>query len=309
MGISPKTNPRTRFKGRTGKQNLCSALQAQALVSGSIEISKELLRVSQLIHYQSDATIIEQDAYDMDIYFIIIGCVDIIINGRRVNRREAGTHVGEMSLLDAVAKRSASVVTTEKTSVLKVSESQFSKIANKHPELWRRIASSLASRLRERSANIVPPNVCPTVFIGSSNEGHTVLKALQKKLKSPMFSVVPWSKGVFEVSGTAIESLTRASKEVDFAILIFTKDDKTISRKKFFESPRDNVIFELGLFMGALGRDRTFIIKPKGMNLKMPSDIHGVTCLEYEIPDVATRNGLSEISKQLTSLIVTKGSK
>lgn len=69
--------------------------------------------------------------------------------------------------------------------------------------------------------------------------------------------------------------------DADFAALVFTADDLTVSRGKAANSPRDNVVFELGLLMGSLGRDRVFIVKPKKVDIKVPSDLLGVTCLEY----------------------------
>ena len=252
----------------------------------------------------------KQDDYDTDLYFIIMGAVDIIINGRKITMRDASTHVGEMSLLDPAAKRSATVKTREKTVVLKISEPNFTKVANKHPELWRKVASCLASRLKERSPGIPVLKSKPDVFLGSSNEGAGILKSFQRRLKSPDFSLIPWTKGVFEISGTTIESLVKISKNTDFAVLIFTLDDKTISRRKATASPRDNVVFELGLFMGAIGRDRTFIIKPKGKDIKIPSDLLGVTFLEYEHDKgKIDSKSLTSISKELYSIIGEKGSK
>ncbi len=68
----------------------------------------------------------------------------------------------------------------------------------------------------------------------------------------------------------------------DFAALILAGDDRVISRDVTSDAPRDNVIFELGLFMGALGRSRTFLIHPRGVNLKIPTDLIGITPLVYE---------------------------
>ena len=81
-------------------------------------------------------------------------------------------------------------------------------------------------------------------------------------------SVRVWSNDIFAVSDTTIESLEQAAMEVDFAILVLTPDDITTSRGTRRAAPRDNVVYELGLFGGALGRKRTFMVveataKPK----------------------------------------------
>jgi CRP/FNR family cyclic AMP-dependent transcriptional regulator len=54
------------------------------------------------------------------------------------------------------------------------------------------------------------------------------------------------------------------------------------SRKRDLDAPRDNVVFEVGLFMGALTRPRTFMAVPRGVDLKIPTDILGLTPVLYE---------------------------
>jgi hypothetical protein len=48
--------------------------------------------------------------------------------------------------------------------------------------------------------------------------------------------------------------------------------------------PRDNIIFELGLFMGRLGRERTFIVRPASGPLKIPSDLAGIATAAFDWP-------------------------
>lgn len=118
----------------------------------------------------------------------------------------------------------------------------------------------------------------PTVFIASSSEGLEVAKAVRALLLQELrdrAKVTPWTRE-FDLSETYIESLEKASQEADFAVLIVTPDDITISRDKKKFSPRDNVVFELGLFMGSLGRERCFIVNEEGADLKLPTDLLGV---------------------------------
>jgi hypothetical protein len=65
---------------------------------------------------------------------------------------------------------------------------------------------------------------------------------------------------------------------------VFTPDDLVNSREVAAFGARDNVIFELGLFMGRLGRERTFILSQTHANLKIPTDLSGVTMATYEWP-------------------------
>jgi len=85
--------------------------------------------------------------------------------------------------------------------------------------------------------------------VGSSSEGMEFARAVGAKLESDA-EVTVWEDGIFELGYTAIESLTVALSRFDFAVLVLTPDDVVQSRSIDRPGPRDNVIFELGLFMG-----------------------------------------------------------
>lgn len=118
----------------------------------------------------------------------------------------------------------------------------------------------------------------PNIFIASSSEGYGIVEAIHllllQKLRDKA-EVDPWPRE-FDLSATYIESLEKTSRKADFAVLVVTPDDLTISRDKKKWAPRDNVVFELGLFMGCLGRERCFIVHEEGVDLKLPTDLLGV---------------------------------
>jgi len=87
---------------------------------------------------------------------------------------------------------------------------------------------------------------------------------------------------VFGLSEGTLESLVIAIEEYDFAVLALTPDDLVTSRSLPVQAPRDNVLFELGLFMGALGRNRTYLLFDRTAQLKLPTDLAGVTAATYE---------------------------
>jgi predicted nucleotide-binding protein len=91
-----------------------------------------------------------------------------------------------------------------------------------------------------------------------------------------------WSQGTFGLGESTLASLVGALARFDFAILIVTADDATTVRGETRAAPRDNVLFELGLFMGALGPTRTFMVTDRSNPPKLPSDLAGVTPAEYE---------------------------
>jgi hypothetical protein len=120
----------------------------------------------------------------------------------------------------------------------------------------------------------------PALFIGSSTEGRPVAQALQAELDYCCQPSI-WSQGIFEPGATNLSALLEAALNSDFAALVLTSDDDVIRRGEVASVPRDNVVFELGLFLGALGPQRVFILRPRNNPLRLPTDLAGVTVLEY----------------------------
>jgi Predicted nucleotide-binding protein containing TIR-like domain len=117
----------------------------------------------------------------------------------------------------------------------------------------------------------------PKVFIGSSAESLEVAYAVQENLE-PDAEPTVWPQGVVALSTTTIDSLNKVLSGSDFGIFVFAPDDIIQLRKKTYATVRDNVVFELGLFVGRLGLERTFIVMPKGTrNFRIPTDLSGLT--------------------------------
>ncbi|APX91966.1 hypothetical protein BWR19_02830 [Halomonas sp. 1513] len=121
----------------------------------------------------------------------------------------------------------------------------------------------------------------PRIFIGSSSESLDVADAVNLNLDHKA-EVTIWRNGTFDLSSNTIDALTKKAKAVDFSLFIFSPDDIAIIRSKQKAIVRDNVLFELGLFIGALGKERCFILKPRGVDLHFPTDLLGVTPADYE---------------------------
>lgn len=104
-----------------------------------------------------------------------------------------------------------------------------------------------------------------------------VAQAIQEQL-APHATVVIWTEDdTFGLSESTMESLLHALDRYDFAVIVLTPDDVTISRGLQQFAPRDNLLFELGLFMAGLGRERTYAMLAFGSDIKIPSDLSGVT--------------------------------
>jgi parallel beta-helix repeat protein len=120
----------------------------------------------------------------------------------------------------------------------------------------------------------------PRMFIGSSVEGKEIAEYLQLGLEYDVETTI-WHQGIFGLSEGSLEALVRTANDFDFAALVLTPDDLVTKRGTEKGSPRDNVVFELGLFMGALGLERTFIVYNRDKKPDLPTDLAGVTPVTF----------------------------
>src|SRR6185369_12148594 len=102
-------------------------------------------------------------------------------------------------------------------------------------------------------------NMKPKMFIGSSSENIMYAFALQNQLKSKA-DVTIWNQGVFTLNVSYLDSLIEGLKDSDFGVFIFEPNDVLMIREAALESVRDNVLFEFGLFLGGLGKERVFFV-------------------------------------------------
>lgn len=310
MAIKAQSRIRHRFTGKTGRAHLIEALCNQRAVVGDRKLAGRLASAGKIVSCAQNKLITQQGSEDNEVYFVLSGTVAVIVNGREVARRGPGVHVGEMALVDNTARRSATISACEPCVLFQVTEPKMSAIAEKFPDFWRRVAVELAARLRERTKFIREPNSTPVVFVGSSSEALDTANSLTRALQYRKLTCKLWTQGVFQLSNTAIEDLTSALSECDFAILILTPDDMTHSRGRKSASPRDNMVFELGLFMGGLGRSRTYVVSPKGGDIKLPTDILGVTRATYTLGPVRSLDKrLAPVAKLITQQIAKMGPK
>jgi O-acetyl-ADP-ribose deacetylase (regulator of RNase III) len=141
----------------------------------------------------------------------------------------------------------------------------------------------------------------PRIFVGSSREAIAVCRAVQQELADD-FEVTVWDQDVFRLSYGALESLLEALDSSDAGVFVLRPDDLTISRNTQDLTARDNVIFELGMFIGRLGRDRTFMFVPHGSELRLPSDLLGISTASYEVSRIAGGQKRSAVGPACTKI-------
>lgn len=139
----------------------------------------------------------------------------------------------------------------------------------------------------------------PTVFVASSGESERFAQAIQQNLKTA--EVRLWTQDAFFPGQSLIDELSRNLKQSDFGVFIFAGDDEVKIRGQKQQAVRDNVILELGMFIGLLGKERSFIVKPKDVDLRLPTDLLGVVAVDYN-NEWAKRDPAAALGKACTQI-------
>ncbi len=142
----------------------------------------------------------------------------------------------------------------------------------------------------------------PRIFIGSSSEGKPTAAIINNLLSSVADCFIWDEPGFFENNKSSFESLSENSTLFDFAILIATDDDIQLKRNTVEVIARDNVIFEFGLYIGRLGRNRCFLVKDKEVDL--PSDLFGITLQVYKTKPTDRGKTLEEVCNGIKEIIL-----
>jgi predicted nucleotide-binding protein len=292
-----------RFSGINGLPAISEMIRRLPFVEGNLDVADQIAAVAVVAPYEVGEVLITQGAADTDIIFILAGSVIVAPNGRDDTVRQASAHLGEMATIDRRVRRSATVRAREPTVIARVAEPDFSRIANAYPFVWRHLAIELGERLRQRVARVSLRRETPRVFIASSSEGLTLATALKSALATDPFDVNVWTDGIFTPGLTNIEALEEELERADFAVLLLSPDDRVLSRWAFCRAPRDNLILELGLFVGAIGRRRALMVQPLASKLKIPSDLLGVTPIKYAATDMVS------VAAELRNIFQSLGSK
>lgn len=142
------------------------------------------------------------------------------------------------------------------------------------------------------------------VFVASSTEQLGLVREIVKTINtSKTIDARPWEEEVFEFSKAYIESLEQELDRSDFAIVVLTGEDPGNIRGKSVNLPRDNVIFELGLFSGRLGRERCYFVVDGDTDTRIASDLSGVKSVNFYRNFEASVSARPDLGTQLKKLM------
>jgi hypothetical protein len=136
------------------------------------------------------------------------------------------------------------------------------------------------------------------IFFGYSGGATNTANNIIRYLHSISVKVRDWQMD-FRPAAVILDEIEQAARSCLGGIFLFTADDDLASGDTFYAAPRDNVVFEAGYFMNAVGRERTLIIRET--SAKMPADVGGGIYLP-----LADRNNTSTIEHDLRRFIETQ---
>jgi CRP/FNR family cyclic AMP-dependent transcriptional regulator len=282
------------------KTALVEALEKQKIVAGNRSLAEGIASVGETLNIAQGITIIHQGGDDNEVYLIVAGSFHIVVNGQTLARRVATDHVGEMAAILPVQRRAASVVAHEDSVVVRLSNSQVEDLGEQYPQIWRSFARELAHRVEQRNKIATAASQKIRLFLMTSKAASEAALAIEKAC-ADQFTIVTWKEGGLQGANYSIASLEHVLDQSDVAIAIAEPSVEGLHG-------RDDIIFELGFFMGRLGRHRTFLIEPRGEKMELPPELAGVNTLTYpHHPGGDLTEALAPVCAKLTRLIAELG--
>jgi len=133
----------------------------------------------------------------------------------------------------------------------------------------------------------------PKIFISSSSKQLATARVLGSLLEQCAEAIV-WDQ-YFEMNHSFFASLLKAADQFDFAVMILGADDVASIGGVDVAITRDNVVFELGLFIGGMGKERVWWLTPDGSGApRTLSDLEGIKHLTFPPPESSGAASLSD---------------
>ena len=244
--------------GNAGRRRLEAALRAQTLVADDAGVAERLADTAQVGCFGPGDSLISEGDADTDIFLILVGSAVVEVHGRPVATRRAGQHVGEMALIDPTQCRSATIKAVEETIVARLSEEAFARLARTTPELWRRLAVELASRLRERGDLVHPRPERPLVFFASTKKQLDFARRFAAECSSEAWEVRVWADGATGAGMSPLDSFIAQRDAVDIAVIVGSVEEFA---GILLQSGPERLPVLVGAALGRLGAGHTLLIR------------------------------------------------
>jgi CRP/FNR family cyclic AMP-dependent transcriptional regulator len=266
--------------------SLESALGDQKLVRHNKDLARELAKVGEQLLKDDGQTVYKEGDQFVGVFFILVGKVRLTQGGNILQDLAEDEEFGIRPLISKDTRYKVTATAITETLLLRVNRPAFEQLAETYPELWKNLVRTQHERLDRQNQLFLPQNSPMIMFIGSSSEGLGCARNLRDCFTSQAHIKVSVWDEVFENMYYPLETLTKELDTWDFAAFVWTPDDMTDSRAVNSPSPRDNVVLEVGLSIGRLGRDRTFVLVPdvtSESQLKIPSDLRQIALMSYDV--------------------------
>ena len=254
--------------------DLVDALKRLRMISGNTKLAEQIAAIGERVEVPVGHAIIREGEEATEVYLIVSGSFHIVVNGRTVGRRAATDHVGEMAAILPAQRRSASVVATEPSVAVRLSETQMEELGEEYPQIWRTFARELAHRVHQRNQASTAVNEKTRVLIVAPQEAGEIARTIGAAFANDPFEIVIWKEGVFHGSRYAIETLEGELDRADVAVAVAGANAA---------SSHEHIIFELGFFLGRLGRHRTFLIEARDEEMELPKELAGINTITYSL--------------------------
>lgn len=128
------------------------------------------------------------------------------------------------------------------------------------------------------------------LLVLSTEESLRLAQQVRETLARHVSCAIWEDSRVFPLSRTAIECLVTAAKTYDAVVIVAVADDIVRIREQLLHQMRDNLIFEMGLFTGALGRENVYCILDRSIadSTRIPTDLAGFMFADFDARKIAS---------------------
>ncbi|PYE92092.1 putative nucleotide-binding protein with TIR-like domain [Rhizobium sp. PP-F2F-G38] len=288
--------------------DVVDALCNQKIVQGNRDVARAIADAGEVVAFAPGEELIRQGATDTDCYFLLMGEVEIRVNGEMLPyRRIAGEAVGEFAAINAQMARTATIVAWSNVVALKCTSQALRLAGRQEPELWRLLAIELTKKVEQRNQLIAVSNERPRIFIIAVESRIEIAREIRLKLLAEA-EVDLWSdEDLVPPGGYVLDTLHMAARAADFGIVLAHPEDLRDVRNRLGEERWETVRFELGYLMSELTRHRTLLLVPYG-DAASPELFKGVQPMTYRLPsdDLPLDVAVTAAVDQIRQLIVER---